>query len=133
MVNNRMAAKDGPESDDSNLVPLTTLPPIEQFKRILSGPSTVQLDPDKMDSVLREIIEHCEKIDRYQRLGKNVDTDGLPTMGADPALKARALPVLARITTQILHIFATYEYLDLVTIVAEPESEAGKVILTAPS
>ena len=132
-ANGQSSARDRAKSKDSEHTPLTALPPIGQFKRVLSNPSTVQLDADKMDSVLREIIEHCERIDGYQKLGKNVDTDGLPTMGAEPGLKARALPVLAKITTQILHIFATYEYLDLVTIVAEPESEAGKVIISIAS
>ena len=132
-TNDQPSAKDHAKSKDSERTPLTALSPIGQFKRILSNPSTVQLDVDEMDSVLQEIIEHCERVDRYQKLGKNVDTDGLPTMGAEPALKAKALPVLAKITTQILHIFATYEYLDLVTIVAEPESEAGKVIKSIAS
>ena len=114
-------------SGDSALTPLEELPLKTQFKRLLPHASVAQLKEDEVDAILDEIVKHCEKVDRYQKWGKNIDTDGLPTMGADPGLKNRALPVLANLTTQILHIFATYSYLDLVTVVAEPESEAGKV------
>ena len=107
--------------------PLDTLPLIEQFREILTRFPTQQLGPDSETSLLQDIIKHGEKVDQYERWGKNVETDGLPTMGAELELKIKALPVLANITAQLLHIFATYTYLNLVTIVAEPDSDAGKV------
>lgn len=113
--------------------PLEKLSLIEQFQQLLPRLSAEQLENDQQASVLQEIIKHCDQVEDYEKWGKNMNTNGLPTMGADPGLKSRALPILANLTTQVLHIFATYSYLDLVTVVAEPESEAGKVRLSRSS
>ena len=110
-----------------NAPPLDSLPLIERFKLLLPRATTVPFDAEDQASVLQAIVEHCEKVDRYEKWGKNIHTDGLPTMGGEPGLQSRALPILANLTTQLLHIFATYSYLDLVMVVAEPDSETGEV------
>ena len=111
----------------NRLASIESLPLVVQFKELLPLGKTLNIDVDEQTSVLQEIVEHCEKLERYEKLGKNAEINGLPTMGADGGLQAKALLVLGNLTTQLLHIFATYTYLDLVTVVAEPDSDAGKV------
>ena len=105
---------------------LESLSLLDQFKYILHRNPDWKLKEEDEANILGEVITHCEKVDKYEKWGKDIDTEGLQTIGADAGLKSRALPVLSNLTTQLLHIFATYAYNDLVTVVAEPDSEAGK-------
>jgi hypothetical protein len=116
-----------PESILSRHPAIGSLSLLEQFKLVLPQNPTLRLSSEEEDAIINKILKYSEQADQYERWGKTVETDGLPTMGADSQLKKDALPILSNLTTQILHVFAMYNIGDLMVVVAEPDSEAGKV------
>lgn len=106
----------------------------EQFMQILPKNPTSKLSGKEAEATVQKIIDYCEKVEGLKKLGQDygngIDTDGLPTMGADTALKAEALPVLDNLSVQILHMFATTSVTDLNWIISHPDSDPGVVSCT---
>ena len=98
-----------------------------------------QLDtvPESVASadVICKLVAYWKKAKELKQLGKDyvkgLEVEGLPTMGADSSLKAEALPILKHLTIRMLHVFATSSIRDLVTMIADKKSEAGRVCQVA--
>ena len=120
-----------PKISNEQPVSLSDLPLFAQYKQML--PTAIMADGDESlrDEVTQKVIDHLEKLAGLKQLsqnyGKGMDTDGLPTMGADTTLQTQALAILGNLTKQILHAFATNGIHDMIRILAEPESKAGSV------
>ena len=88
-----------------------------------------------VESVVQRILEHAQKVDDLKRLGKSyangADTESLPTMGAQAALKADAIRVLNILAVQVLHLLASQPVADLTLITAGAESSATQNPYTA--
>ena len=99
----------------------------DQFKHVLAQNPAIRLGEEQETAIISKIRKYCEQVDQYARWGKNVDTEGMETMGADPDLKKDALPILANLTMQALHVFASYGVQELTVIMTETASKPAHV------
>ena len=104
----------------------------EQFLHVLPKFPASKLKMNEADEVIKRIIDHCDKVKGLKKLDQDygkggLDTEGLPTMGANTALKAAGLAVLENLSVQLLYMFAVMNIPDLTWIIRHPESEPGAV------
>ena len=116
---------------DEQPISLSNLPLFDQYQSILPANLSAEHTEANRNEIIEKIIGYLDKLAGLKQLnkdyGKGMDTEGLPTMGADSVLKAQALPILNNLTKQLLHAFATNAIHDLIAILSEPKSKAGEV------
>ncbi|KAL9110188.1 MAG: hypothetical protein Q9227_005249 [Pyrenula ochraceoflavens] len=99
--------------------------------------SSLVLDSGTIGTV-DEIIDHSERLGLHYAINaadKPVETGpkGLVFVKTGSRMKVESLPILDNLSTQVLSVLAKSSYQDILSLVAEPESEAGQEYSTVRS